>query len=125
FVEGTRAYKGQTAYTRQDALRLFRESASAARKPFIYLSAGVTDEVFRETLELATEARTPFAGVLCGRATWQDGIPVYAKEGVAGLEAWLEDRGVQNIEALNEVLVKGAQPWWTVYGGKENIEVAG
>lgn len=129
FVEGTRAFseggQGQSVYTRQEALRLFREAASASSKPFIYLSAGVTDEIFRETLELAAEAQTPFSGVLCGRATWQDGIPVYAKEGVGALEAWLQDRGVQNIEALNQVLARGAQPWWTVYGGKEKIEVAG
>jgi tagatose 1,6-diphosphate aldolase len=123
FVEGTRAYSGQTAYTRQEAMQLFRDSAAVASKPFIYLSAGVTDEIFRETLELAAEAGTAFSGVLCGRATWQDGIPVYGKEGVDALEAWLSDRGVQNITMLNEVLAKGAQPWWTIYGGKENIEV--
>jgi tagatose 1,6-diphosphate aldolase len=125
FVEGTHAYGGQTAYTRQEAINLFREAAAAAGKPFIYLSAGVTDEIFRETLELAGEAGTPFSGVLCGRATWQDGIPVYAQKGIDGLEAWLEDRGVQNIEALNHVLAKYAQPWWAMYGGKENIQVAG
>ena len=125
FVEGTGAYGGQRAYTRQEAIELFRESAAAASKPFIYLSAGVTDEIFRETIELAAEAGTPFSGVLCGRATWQDGIPVYAKEGAGALEAWLEDRGVQNIKALNQALAKGAKPWWTIYGGKENVEVAG
>ncbi|HEX8230528.1 MAG TPA: tagatose 1,6-diphosphate aldolase [Chloroflexia bacterium] len=125
FVEGTRAYGGQSAYTQQEALRLFREAAAASTKPFIYLSAGVTDEIFRETLEMAAEAGTPFSGVLCGRATWQDGIPVYATEGIGALEAWLEDRGVQNIEALNQVLATGAQPWWTVYGGKDNIQVSG
>jgi tagatose 1,6-diphosphate aldolase len=125
FVEGTRAYGGQAAYTRQQAIDLFRESAAAATKPFIYLSAGVTDEIFRETLELAAEAGTPFSGVLCGRATWQDAIPIYAKEGVGALEAWLEDRGVANITALNEVLAKGARPWWAAYGGKQNIEVVG
>ncbi|HEX8599901.1 MAG TPA: tagatose 1,6-diphosphate aldolase [Chloroflexia bacterium] len=125
FVEGTRAYGGQSAYTQQEALRLFREAAAASTKPFIYLSAGVTDEIFRETLEMAAEAGTPFSGVLCGRATWQDGIPVYATEGIGALEAWLEDRGVKNIEALNQVLATGAQPWWTVYGGKENIQVSG
>lgn len=123
YVEGTRAYKGETVYTREEALRLFRSSAAASKLPFIYLSAGVTDEIFRETLELAAEAGTPFSGVLCGRATWQDAIPVYATDGIPALEAWLEDRGVQNIEALNEVLAKGAVPWWTIYGGKDNIEI--
>lgn len=123
FVEGTRAFGGEVAYTRAEAMRHFREAASAAAKPFIYLSAGVTDEVFRETLELAAEAGTSFSGVLCGRATWQDAIPVYAREGREALVSWLEDRGVQNIQALNEVLAKGAKPWWTIYGGKENIEI--
>jgi tagatose 1,6-diphosphate aldolase len=123
FVEGTRAFGGQVAYTRDEALELFRASAAAASKPFIYLSAGVTDEIFRETLELAAEAGTSFSGVLCGRATWQDAIPIYAQEGAEALEAWLEDRGVQNISMLNEVLAKGAKPWWAAYGGKENIEI--
>ena len=53
-------------------------------KPFIYLSAGVSNPVFIETLELAGESGTKFNGVLCGRATWKEGIPVYAKQG-AGL----------------------------------------
>lgn len=64
-----------------------------------------------------------FSGVLCSRATWQEGIPVYAVEGVDALDRWLEDRGVQNIQAVNKVLAHGATPWWDVYGGRENIEV--
>ena len=46
------------------------------------------------------------AGVLCGRATWKEGIPVYAKDGAAAFETWLKDRGVKNIQALNQVLEK-------------------
>lgn len=57
---------------------------------------GVSDEVFRETLELAAEADTPFSGVLCGRATWQDGIPVYGQGGAAALRSWLEDQGAEH-----------------------------
>jgi tagatose 1,6-diphosphate aldolase len=48
---------------------------------------------------------------------------VYANQGSAALERWLSDRGVQNIQALNEILATGAQPWWMAYGGKENIEL--
>lgn len=123
FVEGTRAYKGQTAYTIAETMRYFREAGDAASKPFIYLSAGVSDEIFRETLEIAAEAGTNFSGVLCGRATWQDGVPVYATKGEGALEEWLLDRGVTNVKALNAVLAKGAKPWWDFYGGKGNIEV--
>jgi tagatose 1,6-diphosphate aldolase len=125
FVEGTKAFAGQKAYTRKEAMELFKDAASVARKPFIYLSAGVTDAMFLETLELAAEAGTPYSGVLCGRATWQDAIPVYATKGYDALVAWLEDRGVQNIEALNKVLAKGAKPWWDFYGGKKKIEAIG
>lgn len=125
FVEGTRANQGEPkAYTREEAKDYFRQAAAASRLPFIYLSAGVSDEVFRETLELAAEAGTQFAGVLCGRATWQEGIPEYAKGGPEALRRWLSGRGAQNIQALNEVLRKGAHPWWDFYGGKDNIEVA-
>ena len=123
YVADTATFGGTQVYSKQEAKALFAEAASVAQKPFIYLSAGVTDETFRETLELAAEAGTPFSGVLCGRATWQDGIPVYAKQGYDALVAWLEDRGVQNIEALNAVLAKGAKPWWDFYGGKDNIEI--
>lgn len=125
FVEGTRANQGEpVAYTRDQAKAYFRKAAAASQLPFIYLSAGVSDEVFRETLELAAEAGTSFSGVLCGRATWQEGIPEYAKGGPEALHRWLSGRGVENIQALNEVLRQGARPWWDFYGGKDNIEVA-
>lgn len=123
YVEGSPAFTGTRAYTQEEAKALFKKAAAVARKPFIYLSAGVTDEVFRATLELAAEAGVGFAGVLCGRATWQDGIPAYGKGGAAALEAWLKDRGRRNIELLNEVLRKGARPWYDFYGGVPNIEV--
>ena len=111
FVQGAKAFKGESAYTKDEAKELFRKTAKATTKPFIYLSAGVSDEEFRESLELAIEAGVAFNGVLCGRATWKEGIPVYAKSGAAALEKWLSDRGVQNIQALNAVLEKGAKPW--------------
>ena len=125
FVSGTRAFSGSEAYTREQAMELFRSAASVAKKPFIYLSAGVTDDIFRETLELAAEAGTDFSGVLCGRATWQDGVQVYAQQGYDALLEWLQDRGVENITKLNAVLAKGAKPWWTIYGGLQNIEIVG
>lgn len=108
FVEGTKSFKGEKAYTKQEAIQHFQKTAQVTKKPFIYLSAGVSDAEFRESLELAAEAGVKFNGVLCGRATWKEGIPVYGKEGVKGLEAWMLDQGVKNIQALNAVLDKGA-----------------
>ena len=114
YLEGSRSNSGgdsEIVYRRSDALEHFRSAAAVAGVPFIYLSAGVSDDVFRESLELAAEARVPYSGVLCGRATWQGGIGAYAKGGTVALRAWLEERGVQNIQALNAVLTAGAQPW--------------
>ena len=123
YVEGSKANTdGRVAYTREEAKACFR-AAAATRVPFIYLSAGVSDDVFRESLMLAVEAGTPFSGILCGRATWQDGVPAYATGGAAALRAWLSDRGVRNVQALNEILARGARPWWDFYGSKDNIEV--
>jgi tagatose 1,6-diphosphate aldolase len=124
FVARTRAFSGQgTAYSRQEAIEHFRNTARATSLPFIYLSGGSNDELFCEMLELAAEAGVKCSGVLCGRATWQDAISVYANEGVAALEGWLADRGRRNIQALNEVLAHRATAWWAAYGGKDNIEV--
>ena len=110
FVEGTRAFKGEKAYTREEALQHFRDAASMTHKPFIYLSAGVSNPVFIETLELAVESGASFNGVLCGRATWKDGIPIYAKQGPKAFEEWLNTKGVENITNVNNAL-KQAHSW--------------
>src|SRR5215468_10380823 len=39
FVEGAKSFKGQKAYTRDEAKALFLKTAKVATKPFIYLSA--------------------------------------------------------------------------------------
>jgi tagatose 1,6-diphosphate aldolase len=125
FIAGTRAFVNEsTAYTRQEALEHFRTAASAAQKPLIYLSAGVTNEVFLEMLELAAEAGVHYCGVLCGRATWQGGIAAYARKGLPGLERWLAEQGTQHIQALNTLLARWAVPWWDAYGGRENLAVS-
>ena len=64
---------------------------------------------------MASEAGTSYSGVLCGRATWKDAVPVYAKNGAKALEDWLSDQGVKNINAVNDAL-KSAKPWYEKYG---------
>jgi tagatose 1,6-diphosphate aldolase len=110
FVEGTRAFKGEKAYTRAEALQHFRDAETMTHKPFIYLSAGVSNPVFIETLELAGESGTKYNGVLCGRATWKDGIPIFAKQGATAFRDWLESTGVENINNVNNAL-KSASSW--------------
>ena len=85
YVDGAKAFGGQKAYSKMEAMGLFLEAATATTKPFIYLSAGVSNSEFTEALELAAESGVKFNGVLCGRATWKEGIPVYAKQGASRL----------------------------------------
>jgi tagatose 1,6-diphosphate aldolase len=115
FVDGSAVFRGQKAYTREEACRHFREAAAMAAKPFIYLSAGVSIAQFTESLAIAGEAGADFSGVLCGRATWKDGIPVYARQGLKGLEEWLQRDGVRNIQAVNAGL-QAACPWYAKLG---------
>ena len=115
FVEGAKAFGGTKAYTRAEAMKHFLDAAAVASKPFIYLSAGVSNAEFTESLDLAAESGVKFSGVLCGRATWKDGIPVYAKHGAAEFRKWLESEGVMNINNVNSRL-KASSPWYAAYG---------
>ncbi|HEU5450769.1 MAG TPA: tagatose 1,6-diphosphate aldolase [Terriglobales bacterium] len=120
FVEGAKSCKGEKAYNKKEAMDFFREAAGAATKPFIYLSAGVSNSEFTESLELAAEAGVKFNGVLCGRATWKDGIPIFANQGAQAFKEWLQNEGVKNINNVNERL-KAATPWYSIYGVTEPV----
>jgi tagatose 1,6-diphosphate aldolase len=111
FVDGTKAFRGKKEHTRAEAMELIREEAAMTDKPIIFLSAGVSSPEFVETLELIVESGAIFHGVLGGRATWQDGVPVYIKQGPAALEDWLNTAGLENVRNVNRVLA-GARPWY-------------
>ena len=51
-----------------------------------------------------------FLRVLCGRATWKDGIKVYATHGAKAFREWLETQGVENIQNVNKAL-QAATSW--------------
>ena len=123
FVEGTKSFAGHKAYSRDEAKALFLKAATSAKKPFIYLSAGVSNDEFTESLALAAESGVRYAGVLCGRATWKDGISVYGKDGAAAFRKWLEHKGVDNINNVNAA-IKPASPWFSFYGVKSADELA-
>ena len=80
--------------------------------PFIFLSAGVSAKLFQQTLTFAKESGSTFNGVLCGRATWKDGVEPFAAHGEEAGRDWLSDVGRTNIEELNRVLRQTATPWY-------------
>jgi tagatose 1,6-diphosphate aldolase len=111
FVEGPSVSRAQALYSRSEARAHFRRASEAAMLPFIYLSEGVSNEMFIDALDLAAEAKSSFAGVLCGRAIWQEGVRVFVQSGAAALEDWLSRPGIENIQAVNAHL-NAAHPWF-------------
>jgi len=108
YVEGYA--KGEVAYTKEEAMAYFKEQSEATNLPFIFLSAGVSAELFQETLKFAKEAGSTFNGVLCGRATWANGVESFITKGEEAAKEWMRTQGRKNIEELNEVLQATATP---------------
>lgn len=111
FVEGYTKEGMEPVYSLEEAKAAFKEQSESTHLPFIFLSAGVSAELFQETLKVAKEAGSQFNGVLCGRATWKESVAVFAESGEEAARAWLADKGRQNIEELNAVLQETAVSW--------------
>ena len=109
FVEGFS--DGETVYTKEEAANYFKLQEESTLLPYIYLSAGVSARLFQDTLKFAHDSGAKFNGVLCGRATWANGVEVFAKEGEKATVEWLNTIGRKNIEELNEVVKKTATSW--------------
>ena len=109
FVEGFS--DGETVYTKEEAANYFKLQEEATSLPYIYLSAGVSAKLFQDTLKFAHDSGAKFNGVLCGRATWANGVDVFAKEGEKATVEWLNTIGRKNIEELNEVVKRTATSW--------------
>jgi len=101
---------GTVGWSRQQIIEWYLAADRAAGVPYIFLSAGVTITEFTESLGLAAEAGAHYSGVLCGRATWQDGMDAFTRDGRAGLDAWLRGDGVRNLKRIEECL-RAATSW--------------
>ena len=108
YVEGFA--EGEVVYTKEEAAKYFKEQSEATNLPFIFLSAGVSASLFQDTLRFAHEAGSTFNGVLCGRATWAEGVKPFVTGDEAQVRDWLQTQGRKNIEELNEVLMVTATP---------------
>ncbi|PMD73090.1 tagatose-bisphosphate aldolase [Companilactobacillus nuruki] len=110
YVEGFNG-DNPVVYTKDEAIKYFKEQSDATDLPYIFLSAGVSAKAFRDELHLAKDADAKFNGVLCGRATWKGAIEPFAKDGEEAGKKWMNDQGKKNIEELNEVLAETATSW--------------
>ncbi len=107
-VEG---FGEETIYTKAEAAAHFKEQSEATHLPFIFLSAGVSANLFQDTLEFAKESGSTFNGVLCGRATWKNGVHHFVANGEESARKWLQSEGKENIESLNKVVERTATSW--------------
>ena len=106
FVEGF----GETAvHSKEEAAAHFKAQAEATNLPYIFLSAGVSAQLFQDTLKFAHESGSTFNGVLCGRSTWRGATDVYG-EGQEATAQWFDNEGAKNIQDLNVVLKETATP---------------
>ncbi|MGX7245569.1 tagatose-bisphosphate aldolase [Enterococcus quebecensis] len=102
----------KSCYTQEEALTYFKEQSQATQLPFIFLSAGVSANLFQETLKFAAKAKSTFNGVLCGRATWANGVEPFVEIGESAAIDWLNTDGRLNINELNDVLQATATSWY-------------
>ena len=99
FVEGFS--DGEAVYTEEEAANYFK----------LQDEAGVSAKLFQDTLKFAYDSGAKFNGVLCGRATWANGVEIFTKEGEKAAIEWLNTVGKKNIEELNEIVKKTATSW--------------
>ncbi|MEI5990132.1 tagatose 1,6-diphosphate aldolase [Enterococcus termitis] len=109
YVEGFA--ETEVVYSKKEALGYFKKQSELTELPFIFLSAGVSTKLFQETLEFAREAGSTFNGVLCGRATWREGVKPFAAKGEAAGRDWFATQGKENIETLNEIVDRCGTSW--------------
>ncbi|MEJ7542053.1 tagatose 1,6-diphosphate aldolase [Staphylococcus intermedius] len=107
FVEG---FGDKAVMTQAEAAEAFKAQDAATNIPYIYLSGGVSAQLFMDSLQFAADHGAHFNGILCGRATWKGATTALADAGEEAAKAWLESEGLDNLTALNEVNVKTATP---------------
>lgn len=110
FVEGYGTSKN-ILHTQKEALKYFEEQSKVTHLPFIFLSAGVSTQLFIKTIKFAKKGNSEFNGILCGRATWKDSVSIFVDEGIPATEKWLETIGKQNINEINSVVEECATPF--------------
>lgn len=108
FVEGLGAET--PVYTQEEAAEHFKAQAKSTTLPYIFLSGGISADLFQRTLTFAKESGSTFNGVLCGRATWKDATEAFVKEGETAARQWIAEEGLRNLQALNEVNERYATP---------------
>ncbi|MBF7030092.1 tagatose 1,6-diphosphate aldolase [Staphylococcus kloosii] len=110
-IEGYKVYDNYNpVFTKDEAQQHYKHCSDLSKIPFIYLSGGVTNEQFVETLHFAKEAGATFNGCLCGRAIWKDGIETYSTQNWKAYLNWLNQQGLENLNKVKKAVAETASP---------------
>jgi tagatose 1,6-diphosphate aldolase len=110
-IEGYNAYDNYNPlFTEKEAQQYYNSCSVLSKIPFIYLSGGVTNEQFVETLHFAKKAGATFNGCLCGRAIWKEGIETYATQSWEDYLNWLNQKGLENLNKVKNAVAETASP---------------
>ena len=97
FVEGF----GDPIIKQKEAIKFFKDASIAASGiPLLYLSAGVSFEWFKASLNMAIKAEVDCSGFMCGRAIWSEAIKVFGEQGEEGFNSWLNTTGQNRLNEL-------------------------
>lgn len=111
-IEGHEQYDNyDPVFSKEEAAKLYKKASEKSKLPFIYLSGGVTNEQFIDTLHFAKDSGSTFNGCLCGRAIWKEGVRPFAEEGKDAYYNWLESTGVDNLNKVIKAIGETATPW--------------
>jgi tagatose 1,6-diphosphate aldolase len=91
----------------KNAERAFERMNQACGRPWVLLSAGVSDEEFYKLLDMAFDAGA--SGFLAGRALWQRSIATYPD--ADAMRATLRGQGLAYLERVNKLADEKALPW--------------
>ena len=75
------------------------------KKPYVFLSAGISFINFLKGLELINKSGINYLGFLCGRAIWNDAIDVYCHNGKESLIKWLNEEGIRRVKLLKKTVL--------------------
>ncbi len=114
FVQGTKAFKGEAAYTRSEALHHFKDAATTTHKPFIYLPRASV--ILSLSRPWNWRRRVEPASTECCAVARPGKTALHlCQERRQSLADWLNTQGVENIQNVNNSL-KTAQPWYSKVG---------
>jgi tagatose 1,6-diphosphate aldolase len=91
--------KREPVYDLDDVKGFCKDVDDASEVPWVILSAGVDIDEFAENVRIATAAGA--SGFLCGRAIWQDCLPLYPD--VEAMEDYLAKGGAENFKRINNI----------------------